>query len=461
MIYTAEPPQKLIRGHLMSSELAMLFVGMGLGKTAACLDVISELLLDIDSIGVLIIAPMRVCNLTWPMEVENWEQFSWLKVANLRTAAGRKLFQQGKAHIYLINYESIPTLVKLWQDMQKKGLPLPYDIAIFDESTKAKNPASKRVNLFRRSIPAVRRQWALTGTPAPNSLLDLFAQVRLIDGGTRLGSKFMGYRKAFFESTDYMEYNWKPKDGAQDTIEERISDITLTLHSKDWLTIPDTIMEDVDVPLGDDLMDQYQEFEKEMVMQLEDVHHITATNAAALISKLLQFTSGMIYDGDKMTHDLHDLKIVKLRGIVKKTHGPVLVACIFKHEQTRIRKAFPQAEFFADATTATKQMELITRWNNGEVAMLVAHPASIGHGLNLQHGGNTLVWMTQTYSRELTEQMICRLVRRGQDKAVTVYRLMCPGTVDEAVAEALEMKADAENRLLKALAMLESFRTRK
>ena len=460
MIYTAEKPQVLIRDHLLKNELALLFAGMGLGKTAACLDAITTLLLDAATSGVLVVAPMRVCNLTWPMEVEQWDQFNWLKVANLRTAAGQKAFMRGNAHMYLINYESLHVLSELWGKLQKQGRPLPYDLIIFDESTKAKNPSAKRINKFRRDMPMVERQWALTGTPAPNSLLDLFAQVRLIDGGERLGRTFMQYRTSYFQSTDYMQYTWKPKDGAQNTIEERISDITLTLHSKDWLDIPDTVVEDVEVHLGKELMDQYQEFERKMVMELRE-GDITAATAAALVTKLLQFTSGMIYDGDRLTHDLHNHKLDRLKAIVKHTHGPVLVACNFQHEQTRIKQVLPKAQFFRDATTPAKQLNLIQRWNAGEVPVLVAHPASVGHGLNLQHGSNTLVWMTLTYSRELYEQMICRLVRRGQDKAVTVHRLMCPGTVDEAVAEALAMKADVETRLLKALAMLESFRNTK
>jgi SNF2 family DNA or RNA helicase len=274
----------------------------------------------------------------------------------------------------------------------------------------------------------------------------------------------MGYRSSHFQATDYMEYSWKPKDGAQNTIEHRISDITLTLHSRDWLDIPDTIVEDVEVSMPHGLMDEYRKFEKELVLQIlrdqQEGKEIAAANAAVLVTKLLQFTSGAIYDEDRLTHVLHDAKMQALKGIIKRTHGPVLVACHFKHEQDRIRQLLPQAEFFAAAKTPKSQMELINRWNAGEIPVLVAHPKSVGHGLNLQHGSNTMVWVSLTYSRELYEQMICRLVRRGQDKAVTVYRLMCPGTVDDAVAEALAMKADVETRLLNALKMLESFRNK-
>jgi hypothetical protein len=460
MIFLPDEPQRRIREHLMRCPHAMLFVGMGLGKTASCLATLSEMLLEGMAHGALIIAPLRVCNLTWPMEVSNWEQFSWLKVANLRTAAGQRAFMDGTAHLYLINYESIPAFIRLAKKRLKTKGTLPYDIALYDESTKAKNPGSKRINQLRGHVPRVPRNWALTGTPAPNSMLDLFAQVRLVDGGKRLGEVYSAYQGAFFDPADWNGYTWKLKPGTEQTIEHKIHDITLTLHSRDWLDIPDTVLEDIEVPLGDKLSKQYREFEKGMVMQLE-FGEITAPTAAALVTKLLQFTSGQIYDGDRMTHDLHTLKVDALAKLVAKHPGePLLVACIYKHEQSRIHAAFPQAEFFNDAKTQAQQMALITRWNAGEVAMLVAHPASIGHGLNLQHGSNTLVWFTLTYSRELYEQMVCRLVRRGQDKVVIVYRLMCPGTVDDAVAEALTMKAEGEARLLKALAMLESFRER-
>lgn len=322
--------------------------------------------------------------------------------------------------------------------------------------TKAKNPASKRINLLRRELPQVKHRVAMTGTPAPNSLLDLFAQVRLLDDGQRLGRSFDHFKKTYFAATDYQQYNWEPIPGAAERIDQRIADITLTLRTSDWLKdLPDCHIEDVEVKLPTHVMDQYEEFKKELILELRQEVQITAANAAVLVRKLLQFTSGAIYDGEKKVHEVHDCKTAALAKIAKETKGPLLVICDFKHEQDRIRRKFPQARFFADAKTPAVQMQLIAQWNRKEIPMLVGHPMSMGHGLNLQTGSQTMVWMSLTYSRECYEQTIARLHRRGQKDVVTVHRLMVPGTVDDVVAEVLEEKRNTEQRLLTALMLLE------
>jgi len=484
MNFEPAEPQKLIFDHLTTVDEAMLFVGMGIGKTSACLWSLDWLLRDVAITGVLVVAPLRVANLTWPMEMHEWEQFRWMKWINLRRAfdviPNRKMgkadaemmglptrytsraveiqqtFLNRQAHVYLINYDSLNVLVNLLALNGKN--PLPFDCVIFDESTKAKNPGSKRINLYRRKVPHIKRTWALTGTPAPNSLLDLFAQVRLVDNGKRLGNSFESYKQTYFKATDYMGYNWREKVGAQQTIEGKLADMTLTLRSSDWLDIPDTVVEDVEITLPHQVHLQYMDFEEEMVLQIEQEKCITVANSAVLLTKLLQFTSGAIYDEDGAVHHLHDCKMDALKKIVSKTRTPVLVAAIFRHEQEHIRALFPTAVFFDDAKTADAQKAVLDKWSLGAIHMLVAHPGSIGHGLNLQHGSNTLVWISLTFSRELYEQMIARLARRGQKEIVTVYRLMCPGTVDDVIAEALTLKADNEHRLLTALAMLEGFR---
>lgn len=470
-------PQQKIFNHLLKHKLAMLFVAMGAGKTAACLWVIDWLLKDIDSIGVLIVAPMRVANLTWPMEVEQWRQFNWLKVANLRTKAGQKAFIEGKAHIYTINYESLPKLVGLIEDKigtnrAATAADLPFDTVLFDESTMAKNPKAKRVQEFRAMVPRVQRYWAMTGTPAPNSLLDLFAQVRLVDNGARLGHSFNRFKKQFFAATDWNGYNWQPIEGAQQFVEQKISDITLTISAADTGYQAETHFEDVEVGLTSELRKQYRELEKELVLELDDVK-INAANAAALIGKLLQFTSGatyyqkLLYDihGEPLeilareVHHLHNAKLDALQAIVTEHKGKaILVGVSFQHEQERIRKRFPQAVFMEDFKTLDSQKQLIQDWNAGKVPMLVTHPKSAGHGLNLQYGCHILVWTTLTHNREHYEQMIGRLARQGQREVVLIYRLMIAKTVDEAVATSLQSKQDTEFRLLAALKMLEAFR---
>jgi SNF2 family DNA or RNA helicase len=453
MNFTPEPPQKLMIDKIIKQDIVYALVGMGVGKTSSVLSAFCQLQRDLEVNSMLVIAPMRVCNLTWPMEVQQWDQFKHLKVANLRTPLGRRAFIGGMADIYLINYESIHTLVKL---VEKRGDTLPYQMIVYDESTKCKNPASKRVNLLRKSLLSPPRRIGLTGTPAPNSLLDLFAQVRLLDDGQRLGRSFDHFKRTYFAATDYQQYNWEPIPGAAERIDERIADITLTLRTSDWVKdLPDCYVNDVEVKLPPAVMAQYEEFKKELILELRREVQITAANAAVLVRKLLQFTSGAIYDGEKKAHEVHDYKTEALAKLIKETKGPVLVLCDFKHEQDRIRRKFPQARFFADARTPMLQMQLITQWNRREIPILVGHPMSMGHGLNLQQGSKTMVWMSLTYSRESYEQTIARLHRRGQKEVVTVHRLMVPGTVDDVVAEVLEEKRNTEQRLLTALMLLE------
>jgi hypothetical protein len=407
-------------------------------------------------VSALIVAPLRVVNLTWPSEVKDWEQFRWMRVANLREPQGQRDFLEGRAHLYTINWEGINTLVSLVKRRGKKGVP--FDTVIFDELTKAKNPGAKRVNHYRRNVPRVSRHWGLTGTFVPNSWLDVFAQVRLVDGGVRLGTNALDFKKRYFFAPARPFAPWEPKHDTEDKLEEKISDITVTLKSSDWLDIPDTVFEDREIKFTPELEAKYKKLEKELVMELRKDKTLNVANSAALVTKLLQFTSGHVYDEEREVHPVHNLKFDELARIVKHEKHPILVATIFQHEQTRIRSQFPQAKFFSDAKTQKEQQALIDLWNAGKLPLLVAHPASVGHGLNFQYGSHVMLWITLTYSRELYEQMIARLARRGQKQVIKVYRLMVPGTVDDAVAEALTTKAENESRLIAALQMLESYR---
>lgn len=448
-------PQTIIQEHLLENNDALVLVGMGIGKSAACLSTLNEMFLTGAAYGALIFAPLRVVNLTWPMEVKGWKQFSWMTVANLRTEAGQRAFLNGTAHIYLVNYEAIPLVVSLVE--RRKG-SLPYDVAIYDELTRAKNPSAKRINLFRNKVPRAPRNWGLTGTPMPNSWMDLFAQVRLVDGGTRLGRNFLQFKREYFYGSEGSFQPWKEKNGTAEALEQKISDITVTLKSSDWLDIPDTVYDDVEIHFTPELQKRYKRLEEELVIELRKDKTLNVPTAAALVTKLMQFTSGHMYDEEREVHPVHNLKFEALAKLAKLEKQPLLVAVMFKHEQDQIRKQFPHARFFEDAKSARAQEELIKDWNAGRIKMLVGHPASVGHGLNLQHGSSVMVWVSLTYSRENYEQMIARLARRGQDKVIKVYRLIVPGTVDDAVAEALATKAENEARLISALQMLESYR---
>ncbi len=456
MNFIPAPPQKLLIDKMCNQDIVYGLLGCGLGKTAAVLGAFVQLKSNLKVDAMLVIAPMRVCTLTWPMEVQAWRQFQHLKVANLRTPLGRQAFIAGTADVYLVNYESIPLLVKL---VEKRGGTVPYQMIVYDEITKAKSSQSKRINILRREVPQVKYRTGLTGTPTPNGLLDLFAQVRLLDDGQRLGRSFDHFKKTYFNPVDYHQYDWQPIEGAAERIDQRIADITLTLRTSDWLKdLPDYNVNDIEIKLPPVVMDQYEEFKKELILELRKEVQITAANAAVLVRKLLQFTSGCIYDGEKKAHDVHDYKTAALAKLAKETKEPLLVLCDFRHEQDRIRKKFPQARFFADAKTPALQVQLITQWNKREIPMLVGHPMSMGHGLNLQMGSQTMVWMTLSFSREQYEQTIARLYRRGQKNVVTVYRLMVPDTVDDVVAEVLEEKRNTEQRLLTALMLLEGDR---
>lgn len=460
MKFPSSKPQDMLTEHLLNHPHALGFVGVGIGKTSATLAALAKLLKSGESKGALVMAPMRVANLTWPMEVQRWDDFNWMRVANLRTESGKRAFLQGKAHIYVVNFESIPVLIKLLKGRKDVGMGAPYDTLIVDELGKVRNPSSKRVNAYRREVPHEKHEriWGLTGTPAPNTLMDLFAQVRFVDGGKRLGRAFDLFKQTYFRPTGYQGYQWKELPGSQEKIEQRIADITLTLRSKDWLNLPETVVEDVEIHLPSEMANRYREFERELVLEIRKDKDITAANAAALVSKLLQFTSGSVYDEEGVYHELHDLKLKALERIAKEADSPLLVAVAFKHEIARIRERFPKAKFFADAKGLQAQKDLLNEWNAGKVPMLVSHPKSMSHGLNLQAGGNNLVWMSLTYSRDDYEQTIGRLERRGQDAVVKVWRLMCPDTVDYAVATVVEEKRATEDRLLAALQLLESCR---
>lgn len=461
MLFNPVEPQKIFLSRLEEQSRTLGYIGMGVGKSAAVLQHLCDLFLSAEATAALIVGPIRVIQITWPNEGQLWEQFRWLKFANLRTEHGQRAFLRGTAHVYLCNYESLHHLVSLVE--RRKGIA-PYDVEVWDEITKAKNPGSKRINFFRRKLADARasRRIGLSGTPQPNSEMDLFAQVRLIDDGERLGTSSEKFKKEYFfppENVFQPGAKWRPKANAAHRIEERISDLTCTLKSSDWLDIPDTVVEDVDIEFPPALRKRYETLEKELVLELRS-KTMNVANSAALITKLLQFTSGHVYDENREVHAIHDLKFEALKKIVKECKT-LFVAYCFKHEEDRLRELFPQARFFNDAKNESTQKKLLDDWNAGKISMLVGHPASMGHGLNLQHGGSDVVWISGTYNREWYDQLIARFARRGQTEITKVFRLMVNNTVDWAVAEALQQKAASEARLISALQLLESFRNQK
>jgi SNF2 family DNA or RNA helicase len=447
MKFVPSPPQQILIDKMLSNNVVAGFVGTGIGKTASALYALNELLLNLEIRAALIVAPLRVVNLTWPHECQKFEQFKWLRVVSLRTEEGRKAFVEGSAQAYLVNFEMLPKLEGLIK--QRKG-SLPYDLEIIDELHIARSHSSKRINGFRK-LPRATRRWGLTGTPAPNSLMDLFAQARLLDDGAALGKSFTQFQQRWF-SSDWMGWSWTPKPFAKEQIHKAIAHMTVTLSSEQWLDIPDTFVIDEEIELPE--REGYKKLKRELLLEIKD-QTITAANAAVLIGKLQQYVSGAVYT-EEGYEVIHNAKLDALEKLYKRLKKPLFVACHFRSEQARIKERFPEAVLFEAAKTAEEQQALIAKWNAKKIPMLVASPDSAGTGLNLQDGGDTIVWFTLTYSRLKYIQTNARLARRGQQNVTTVIRLLCPNTVDDAVTEALRCKETEERSLLSALRILES-----
>ena len=429
MKFTPEPYQILMKDHLLQNDRAYSNVGLGLGKTASTLSALNELFMDGAIRAALVVAPIRVARLAWPNEIAKWDQFKWMKTEILQ---GKP--PSGKAQIYLINYERLQQLTNL--DF--------CDVVVFDEITKAKNPKSKRIKAIA-GLMTKHRRWGLTGTPRPNSLLELFGQVRLIDGGQRLGRTFSGYRDCYFYPTDYMRYNWVPKKDSKDRIYQRISDITITLRSSDYLDVADTVLEDIEVTLPSAAQEAYDELEKDFIT-LTANGVVTAKNAAVLAGKLHQMCGGNLYSEDRTVVPVHDAKIEALVKLLKDLKENVLVACNYVHERDRVCAALAAAGLGpVDASKFKGNIE--QAWNSGAIRTLVADPRSLGHGLNLQQGGRTVVWYSPTWSRELYDQFNARLARKGQDKEPLLYRILCSGTIDEAIVQTLRDRGDDQREM--------------
>ena len=446
------PWQAALSQHQQSRAASFGIVGMGLGKTAATLSTILGSQLSGESRSALIVAPLRVATLTWPLEVEKWDLCEGTRINVLRSPeAFARITKPG---LHVINYEALPKLVEAVKGLKK----WPWDTVVFDESTRAKNHQSKRINAFRPYLKAARKRFALTGTPAPNSLLDLFAQARLLDDGAALGPAFEAYKRRYFYPVDYMEYDWRPHEGARELIYERMAELAIVQRSEDFLDVADTVLEDVEVSLPSGCRAVYSDLETKLIATTSNGKDVLAANAAVLTNKLLQVAGGAIYHEDKSVTELHHAKLTALEILRKRHPGePLLVACNYRHEQDRIAR-LKGAVRFDSAKSDRAQLELVARWNAGEIPLLVSDPRSIGHGLNLQDGGRIVVWFSPTYSRESYDQFNARLARRGQERVPIVYRITCPGTIDDAVIETLRDKGDEQGALLSAVRNLHRMR---
>ena len=432
--------------HLIANDRAALFVSPGKGKTVVTLTALDTLATCGQLRGALIVAPLRVCSITWPAQVARWAHTSWMRVANLRTAEGLQAWLDGTADIYLINSELLPNRLPLMFP-RKKTFVCPVDTLVIDELSLAKNPQSKRFKALFKHLGAITRRWGLTGTPIPNNYLDLWMQVRMLDDGKRLGKTFSSYKDEHFYPADYMGYTYKLVTGAKEQIDRRLSDLALVMVG-DPNDLPSSSFIDIPAALPPAARKQYKTLEKEMLAEIAD-GEITAPSAGVLVNKLLQVTSGAVYDEDRNVLPVHTAKLDALRGLLDKHKGePVLILTAFKHESARILDAIPEARMFD---------ELFLRdWQDGRIPVWVADPRSLSHGIDgLQKSCRIAIWCSLTYSHETYVQTNARLIRTGQTAETIIYRIICPGTIDDAVAEALRDKSDTQTGMLHAVRALQ------
>lgn len=423
--------------------VAAVLLDMGLGKSVITLTAIKNLCLDTFEVQkILVIAPLRVARDTWKAELEKWEHLRCIKYSvAVGTEAERKAALQKPANLYIINRENVGWLI------EQSGLPFDYDMVVIDELSSFKSHQAKRFRSLMKVRPTVKRMVGLTGTPSSNGLMDLWAEFRLLDMGKRLGRFITHYRDEFFrpdKRNGQVIFSYKPKDGAEEEIYRRISDITISMKSTDFLQMPECVINEVDVSLSDKEMKMYNGLKKDLVLAISN-KEIDAVNAGALSNKLSQMANGAVYDEDKNYIEIHDRKLDALEDLIEQSNGkPVLVAYWFKHDLERIKKRFTVREI--------KTSKDIADWNNGSIPVAVIHPASAGHGLNIQEGGSTLIWFGLTWSLELYLQTNARLWRQGQkSKTVVIHHIITKGTTDERIMKALRTKETTQDALMDAV----------
>lgn len=448
MIYEPHDYQKYVIEYIQSHPVSAVFLDMGLGKTSITLTAINNLLFDYFAVHkVLVIAPLRVAKTTWSAEIKKWDHLKDLKYSIVvGTPAERKNALQRQADIYIINRENISWLIEYTK------AAFDFDMVVIDELSSFKNYQSKRFKALMKVRPKIKRIAGLTGTPSSNGLMDLFAEFKLLDMGERLG-RFIGqYRNTYFtpdKRNGQVIFSYKPLPGAEEAIYRKISDITISMKAADHLKMSELVTSDYEVEFSGKEQNRYKELKENMVLQLSE-DEITAANAASLSNKLCQMANGAIYDDDKAVIHIHDRKLDALEDIIESMNGrPVLVAYWFKHDYDRIVERLKMLNV-AFGKLDTEQS--ITSWNTGEIPVALIHPASAGHGLNLQSGGSTLVWFGLTWSLELYQQTNARLYRQGQcSDTVVIQHIVAKNTIDEQIMKALKKKDNTQSALIDAV----------
>lgn len=432
--------------HILDNDQAGLFLDMGLGKTVSTLTAINTLIYEeLEISNVLVIAPKRVAENVWTSEIKKWAHLRHLTTSRIiGTAKQRKHALNKKADIYLIGRDNVA-----WLCGQFGGSMLPFDMLILDESSSFKNHKSIRFKALRKVQPSFSRVVILTGTPAPNGLMDLWSQVYLLDRGERLGKFITYYREDFFSKGHHQFSKYKVRTDGEERIYKKIGDICMSMKAKDYLDLPPRINNYIEVDFSPKLQKMYDEFEREQVLELleDNEGEITAMNAAALSNKLLQFANGAVYDAERKVHTFHDLKLDATEEIVEAAQGkPVLIFYTYKHDLTRIMDRLKKYK-----PKQLKKEQDIEDWNDGKIQVMIMHPASGGHGLNLQAGGNIIVWFGQTWSLELYQQANARLDRQGQTETTVINHLVAKDTIDGDVVKAIQAKANKQDGLMAAI----------
>ena len=441
--------QVVAKDFIIGHPYAAVILDMGMGKTATTLSAVNELMFDrFEVTKVLVIAPLRVANTVWSDEIEQWAELRHLRYSKIvGTPKQRNVALQKDADIYIVNRENLPWLVEQCSPYFK------WDMVVIDELSSFKSWQSKRFKAFMAMRPYMKRIVGLTGTPSSNGLMDLFAEFKVIDGGERLG-RFIGeFRSRYFEEgrrNGNIVYEYIPMDYAECQIQDKISDITISMKALDYLDMPELISTKKQVRMSEKEKEKYSQFKKEYVLLELDGLEVTAANAASLTNKLVQLSNGAVYSDDHTVVPLHEQKLDALEDILESANGePVLVAYWFKHDLARI---MGRLEKLKVKSRVLKTEEDIREWNKGNVPVGLLHPAGAGHGLNLQKGGHHLVWFGLTWSLELYQQTNARLWRQGQEaETVVIQHIVTEGTIDEEILKALENKDAQQERLIEAV----------
>ena len=443
MKYNPHDYQRYAAEFITTHPIAALLLDMGLGKTSITLTAINDLLFDSFEVHkVLVVAPLRVARDTWSAEIEKWEHLKNLRYSVVvGTEQERLNALRTSADVYIINRENIQWLV------EESGLIFDFDMAVIDELSSFKNHQSKRFRAFTKVRPKLKRIVGLTGTPAGNGLMDLFAEFKLLDMGERLGRLIGQYRNTYFQPdkrNGMVIYSYKPLPNAEQQIYDKISDITISMKAADHLKMPKLISTEYTVQLSEKEKEKYDRLKKDLILSTDD-NEVTAANAASLSNKLSQMANGAVYSDNESIIEIHDRKLDALEDIIESMNGrSLLVAYWFKHDLERIKKRFEIREI--------KSIEDISDWNSGRIPVALIHPASAGHGLNLQSGGSTLVWFGLTWSLELYQQTNARLWRQGQTAdTVVIQHIIAKGTIDEQIMKVLKSKDTTQAALITAV----------